>query len=361
LKTKLLVDKLRDLGVLTKEEFLFLLQNRMEAKDQVFSYASDARDEVFGKEIFIRGLLEFTNHCKNDCLYCGIRRSNHKAERYRLGPEEILAASAEGYELGFRTFVLQGGEDPHYGSETVAGVVREIKASFPDAAVTLSLGERSHKTYALWREAGADRYLLRHETRNPSHYASLHPKSMSLANRLRCLSDLKELGYQVGCGFMVGSPGQTLEHLVEDLLYVKELSPHMVGIGPFIPHKDTPFKDHPAGDVDLTLFLLGLLRLMEPKLLLPATTALGTLDNFGREKGVLAGANVIMPILTPAKDRKKYLLYDNKICVGDAAKACRFCVERRMGEIGYNINGSRGDHPGVLSSRSGAGDLTVNP
>jgi biotin synthase len=345
LKTKILVEKLQENGVLTKEEFLLLLQNREEAKDLLFSLASGVRDEVFGKEIFIRGLLEFTNYCKNDCLYCGIRRSNPMAERYRLSQEEILDACGEGYSLGFRTFVLQGGEDPHYDKETVAGIVREIKASYPDVAVTLSLGERSREAYALWRKAGADRYLLRHETRNPDHYASLHPKGMSLANRLRCLSDLKDLGFQVGCGFMVGSPGQTAEHLVEDLLYIKELSPHMVGIGPFIPHKDTPFKDHPAGDVDLTLFLLGILRLMEPKLLLPATTALGTLDNFGREKGVLAGANVIMPILTPAKDRKKYLLYDNKICIGDAASACRFCVQRRMGEIGYNINGSRGDHP----------------
>jgi biotin synthase len=350
LKTKLLVDKLQSSGVLSKEEFLFLLENRESAKDYVFSLASEARDRVFGKEIFIRGLLEFTNYCKNDCLYCGIRRSNRNAERYRLTGEEILSACGEGFELGFRTFVLQGGEDPYYTRDMVSDIVREIKRSFSDVAVTLSLGERSYDTYAKWREAGADRYLLRHETRNPDHYASLHPKGMSLNNRLRCLGDLKTLGYQVGCGFMVGSPGQTLWHLVEDLLYIKELSPHMVGIGPFIPHKDTPFKDHPAGDVDLTLFLLGLLRLMEPRLLLPATTALGTLDPLGREKGVLAGANVIMPILTPPKDRKKYLLYDNKICVGDAAGVCRVCVQRRMGDIGYEINTSRGDHPSCFDN-----------
>ncbi|MDR2353888.1 MAG: [FeFe] hydrogenase H-cluster radical SAM maturase HydE, partial [Deltaproteobacteria bacterium] len=315
----------------------------------LFQKARETRDRVFHKEIFLRGLLEFSSYCKNDCLYCGIRRSNLNAERYRLSLEEILECCHEGYSLGFRTFVLQSGEDPHFTDKYLAEIVSALKNSFPDTAITLSVGERSPSAYALWKKAGADRYLLRHETRNPLHYQKLHPASMSLQNRLDCLRTLKDLGYQVGCGFMVGSPYQTTEHLADDLLFIKELKPHMVGIGPFIPHHDTPFKDFAAGSVELTLYLLGIIRLLEPKVLLPATTALGTLDDLGREKGVLSGANVIMPILTPASVRKKYLLYDNKICIGDKAQLCRFCVERRMDNIGYNINVSRGDYPGFIS------------
>jgi biotin synthase len=341
-----LLDLLERDGALTAAGYAGLIRSRTpELAADLFARASAARDRVFGKGVFIRGLLEFSNHCRNDCLYCGIRRSNRKAERYRMTPEEILETCGSGHALGFRTFVLQSGEDPHYRPEAVAGIVSEIKASFPDCAVTLSLGEHPAEAYALWRRAGADRYLLRHETRDPGHYASLHPASMSVATRVRCLRTLKELGYQVGCGFMVGTPGQTPEMLAEDLLFVKELGPHMVGIGPFIPHKDTPLASAPAGSVDETLFLLGMLRLMEPKLLLPATTALGTLDGSGREKGILAGANVIMPILTPMGMRGKYLLYDNKICTGDASSACRMCVERRMQSIGHVIRAGRGDHP----------------
>jgi biotin synthase len=317
-----------------------------ESEAYLAARAREVRDRVFGKGVFLRGLLEFSNHCRNDCLYCGIRKSNRVVGRYRLGQEEILACCAEGHALGFRTFVLQSGEDPHYTDTYVAEIVSSIKNAFPDSAITLSLGERGHDAYALWKKAGADRYLLRHETRNPGHYARLHPASMSLPNRLGCLRALRGLGYQVGCGFMVGSPYQTTGHLAEDLLYIKELSPHMVGIGPFIPHKDTPFASMPAGDVGLTLFLLGMIRLMEPNVLLPATTALGTLDQEGREKGVLAGANVIMPILTPPGVRGKYLLYDNKICVGDKAAECRLCVARRMFGVGHMVDQSRGDHPG---------------
>ncbi|MDR2352118.1 MAG: [FeFe] hydrogenase H-cluster radical SAM maturase HydE, partial [Deltaproteobacteria bacterium] len=331
-----LIDKLAVSQTLSGSELLALLENRTQVADYLFQVAREVRDQIFGKDIYIRGLLEFTNYCKNNCLYCGIRKGNTKAERYRLNQKEILERSAEGYSLGFRTFVLQGGEDPFYSPNYIADIVREIKASFPDIAITLSLGEHPSSSYELWYSAGADRYLLRHETRNALHYASLHPTEMSLSNRLKCLQTLKDLGYQVGCGFMVGSPGQTLSHLVEDLLFVKEFSPHMVGIGPFIPHHDTPLGEFPAGDVDLTLFLLALLRLLEPKLLLPATTALGSLDSFGREKGILAGANVIMPILTPPGVRKKYLLYDNKICTGDTAQACRFCVQKRVEGIGHN-------------------------
>jgi biotin synthase len=333
-------------GTLPADGFAELIRGRTpESAGYLFAKASEARDRVFGKAVFMRGLLEFSNHCANDCLYCGIRRSNRSVERYRLSGPEILEACSAGHGLGFRTFVLQSGEDRFYGPGLVAGIVSEIKASFPDSAVTLSLGEHPTESYALWRRAGADRYLLRHETRDPAHYASLHPRGMDVEARVRCLYALKGLGYQVGCGFMVGTPGQTPELLARDLLFVKELGPHMVGIGPFIPHRDTPLASAPPGDVDETLYLLAILRLMGPKLLIPATTALGTLDGTGREKGVMAGANVIMPILTPAAVRGKYLLYDNKICTGDASSACRACVQRRMESVGHSVSLGRGDHP----------------
>ncbi|MDR2613522.1 MAG: [FeFe] hydrogenase H-cluster radical SAM maturase HydE [Deltaproteobacteria bacterium] len=345
-RTRQLIDRLARERVLSAGEFAELLRSRGPGDaEHLRALASEARDRVFGKSVFLRGLLEFSNYCRNDCLYCGIRRSNRRAERYRLSPEEILETCAQGHALGFRTFVLQSGEDPRYTPETMAGIIAEIKASFPDTALTLSLGEHPAGAYALWRKAGADRYLLRHETRNRDHYAELHPPTMTIESRVRCLHALRELGYQVGCGFMVGSPGQTPERLAEDLLFIHELSPHMVGIGPFIPHKDTPLASAAPGSVDETLFLLGILRLMDPKLLLPATTALGTLDGTGREKGVLAGANVIMPILTPSEVRAKYLLYDNKICTGDASSACRMCVQHRMESIGHVVDTVRGDHP----------------
>ncbi|MDR1081905.1 MAG: [FeFe] hydrogenase H-cluster radical SAM maturase HydE [Deltaproteobacteria bacterium] len=347
--TRRLTDELAREGTLTARGFADLIRGRTpESAEYLFSLASEARDRVFGKGVFMRGLIEFSNHCRNDCLYCGIRRSNRLVERYRLTPEEILETCSAGHSLGFRTFVLQSGEDPGFGPGLVAETVSRIKASFPDSAVTLSLGEHPPETYALWRAAGADRYLLRHETRNPEHYASLHPRDMTVATRVKCLRTLKELGYQVGCGFMVGSPGQTPELLAEDLLFIRELRPHMVGIGPFIPHRDTPLASAPPGSVDETLYLLGILRLMDPRLLIPATTALGTLDGTGREKGVAAGANVIMPILTPMGVRGKYLLYDNKICTGDASSACRMCVQRRMESIGREIDTARGDHPDLL-------------
>jgi biotin synthase len=292
----------------------------------------------------VRGLIEFTNYCKNDCFYCGIRRSNRQAQRYRLTEEEILDCCLEGYELGFRTYVLQGGEDPYFTPERIAALVREIKKRHPDCAVTLSVGEYPREVYALWREAGADRYLLRHETANNEHYRSLHPKEMDPENRKRCLWDLKDLGYQVGCGFMVGSPGQTPEYLADDMLFIHELQPDMVGIGPFIPQHDTPFRDQPAGTLELTLFLLGLIRLMQPDVLLPATTALGTIHPLGREKGIQAGANVCMPNLSPVGVREKYALYDNKICTGDEAAQCRHCLSARMQSIGYQVVVSRGDH-----------------
>jgi biotin synthase len=312
--------------------------------------ATALRKKHYGNDIYIRGLIEFTSCCKNDCLYCGLRASNRNAQRYRLSKDEILDCCRQGHELGFRTFVLQGGEDPHYTDEMLVGITSSIRKSYPDCAITLSLGEMSRESLAALREAGADRYLLRHETANKRHYELLHPKSMSFENRMRQLWEMKELGYQVGCGFMVGSPGQTVECLADDLVFIQRLKPHMVGIGPFIPHKDTPFAAEPQGGLDLTLALLGIIRLILPKALIPSTTALGTIDPWGREKGVLAGANVVMPNLSPVGVRKKYMLYDNKICTGEEAAECRHCLHGRMKRIGCGIAVSRGDPAGSRSA-----------
>ena len=298
----------------------------------------------FGNKIYIRGLIEFTNYCKNDCYYCGIRCSNNKANRYRLNKEQILSCCANGYELGFRTFVLQGGEDPFFSDEVLADIIIAIKKNHPDCALTLSIGERSLESYEALFTAGADRYLLRHETANPTHYSLLHPETLSLANRLHCLKNLKEIGYQVGTGFMVGSPFQTTDNLIEDLLLINKFKPQMIGIGPFIPHHDTPFRDKNSGTLQQTLRLIAMLRLMLPKALIPATTALGTIDPCGREKGILAGANVVMPNLSPVMVRSKYSLYDNKICTGEEAAECINCLKMRMQKIGYEIVVDRGDY-----------------
>ena len=304
---------------------------------------TEKRSSETSTKVFPRGLIEFTNYCKNNCYYCGIRRDNNHADRYRLSKDEMLECCKNGYDLGFRTFVLQGGEDPYYTDERMVDIIRSIKLLYPECAITLSIGEKSRESYALFRKAGADRYLLRHETANEEHYGKLHPASMSLPNRKQCLYYLKELGYQVGAGFMVGSPGQTLDCIAEDLIFLQELKPHMIGIGPFIPHHDTIYANEKAGSVELTLFLLSVIRLMLPKVLLPATTALGTLDPFGREKGIEAGANVVMPNLSPVKNRKLYDLYDNKICTGEEAAECKGCLSRRMEKIGYQLVYERGD------------------
>ncbi len=337
-----LIDKLQETSQLAKEEWVALIQNRnQDAAQYLFEKARRLQHQYFGNKIYTRGLIEFTNYCKN---YCGIRRSNKKAQRYRLSREQIMECCQDGYGLGFRTFVLQGGEDGWFTQEALEELVDTIKTTYPDCAVTLSLGERSRESYEGLFRAGADRYLLRHETADEAHYESLHPKELSAERRKQCLWDLKEIGYQTGTGFMVGSPGQTPQHLAEDLLFIRELQPHMVGIGPFIPHHDTPFAAEKEGTVELTLFLTGLLRLMLPKALLPATTALGTIDPSGREKAILAGANVVMPNLSPTSVRKKYELYDNKICTGDEAAECRNCLNQRMEKIGYQLITDRGDY-----------------
>lgn len=306
--------------------------------------AREVADGIYGKEVYVRGLIEFTNYCKNDCYYCGIRRSNREAQRYRLTEEEIMECAHEGYKLGFRTFVLQGGEDPFFTDDKICSIVQHIRHEYPDCAITLSIGEKDKESYKRYFDAGANRYLLRHETADNEHYCRLHPPELSLENRKKCLRDLKEIGYQVGCGFMVGSPYQTVDTLYEDLQFIKELSPHMVGIGPFIPQHATPFADEKAGTLEQTLRLLSIIRLIHPHVLLPATTALGTIHPQGRELGIKAGANVVMPNLSPVSVRKKYELYDNKICTGDEAAECRMCLQNRMAQIGYQVVVARGDY-----------------
>lgn len=340
-----ILDKFLETHILSTEEYLELLSLREnpETVKRLQDEAVRLRKQYYGDKVFTRGLIEFTNYCKNNCYYCGIRKGNHHVDRYRLTCDEIMECCRSGYALGYRTFVLQGGEDPYYTDERIVEIVRSIKQEFPDCAVTLSIGEKSYESYQRFREAGADRYLLRHETADEELYRSLHPAEMKLSNRKQCLYHLKELGYQVGAGFMVGPPGQTMQHLAEDLYFLQELKPQMVGIGPFIPHHDTTYANEPAGSVELTLFLLSILRIMLPRVLLPATTALGTLDPLGREKGLAVGANVVMPNLSPVKNRKKYELYDNKICTGEEATECRGCLSRRVERAGYRLVEERGD------------------
>ena len=342
--TALLIEKLNNTHSLNKDEALQLIKQGAQHKKLLFALAQETAQKSFGRQIFVRGLIEFTNYCKNDCYYCGIRRSNKNAARYRLTQEEILECCRAGYGLGFRTFVLQGGEDYFYSDDDIAAIVRAIKVQHPDCAVTLSIGERSRETYALWKKAGADRYLLRHETADCTHYAKLHPAELSPQNRQNCLYTLKELSYQAGAGFMVGSPYQTAENLADDLMFLQKLRPQMIGIGPFIPHHDTPFKDEPAGSVELTLVLLAVLRLLFPHVLLPATTALGTLAPDGRLLGIKAGANVIMPNLSPQNVRGKYLLYDNKLHTGAEAAEALNELQREVASIGYRIVSARGDY-----------------
>lgn len=340
-----LIDRLHKEHTLTRGEFITLIKERDE--ENASYLASLAREEavkIYENGVFPRGLVEFTNYCKNNCYYCGIQGSNQYANRYRLSKDEILSACENGYQLGYRSFVLQGGEDPHYSDDVMVPIVSQIRKRYQDCAITLSLGERSKESYQKLYDAGADRYLLRHEAATPELYQKLHPESLSLENRIQCLWNLKEIGYAVGTGFMVGAPYQTVENLVDDLLFIQKLDPQMVGIGPFVPHHDTKFKDYPSGTVELTTYLTSILRLMNPHLLLPATTALGTIDPRGREKGILAGANVVMPNLSPVAVRKDYSLYDNKICTGEEAAECAGCLGRRLASIDYELVFTRGDY-----------------
>jgi len=329
---------------LSLSSFERILRERTEEDEELArQLARECTEKYYGRGVYTRGLIEFTNFCKNNCHYCGIQRGNKEVERYRLSKEEILSCCEEGYRLGFRTFVLQGGEDPYFTDEKIVEIVQTIKKAFPDCAVTLSIGEKSRASYEKYFLAGADRYLLRHETADKEHYQYLHPKELSWEHRMRCLKDLKEIGFQVGCGFMVGSPHQTAKTLAKDLYFIQEFQPDMCGIGPFIPQHATVFAKETAGTLQDTLFLLSLLRLIHPNMLIPATTALGTIDKRGRELGILSGANVLMPNLSPTAVRKKYLLYDNKICTGDESAQCRACLSRRMESVGAHLLVDRGD------------------
>lgn len=317
--------------------------NKSKPSEGLLGEAVTIRKKYYGEKVFVRGLIEFTNYCKNNCYYCGIRNDNKNVHRYRLTEKQILQCADEGHRLGFNTYVLQGGEDSYFTDKIMCGIIYNIKAKYPECAITLSIGEKSKESYKAYKDAGADRYLLRHETADDAHYRKLHPSYMSLENRKHCLYTLRELGYQVGAGFMVGSPYQTSENLAEDLLFLKDLQPHMVGIGPFIPQKDSPFAEENGGTLELTLTMLALVRLMLPKVLLPSTTALGTIDPMGREKGFSAGANVVMPNLSPTNVRKDYSLYDNKICTGDEAAQCIMCLKGRIERAGYEMDMGRGD------------------
>ena len=340
-----ILDHIQDTQNITREELKWILDSENDSvTEELYRRARETAAIYYENKIYIRGLIEFTNYCKNNCYYCGIRCANKQAERYRLTLDQILSCCETGWNLGFRTFVLQGGEDLYFTDEKICEIVREIKKRYPECAVTLSIGEKSEESYQAYFDAGADRYLLRHETADETHYRKLHPEQMSLFFRKNCLKILKKIGYQTGCGFMVGSPGQTVDTLFEDLMFIKELEPEMVGIGPFIPHKDTPFAEEPAGTLEMTLRLLSIIRLIHPHVLLPATTALGTIDPKGREKGILAGANVVMPNLSPLNVRDKYKLYDNKICTGDEAAECKACMAARMKSIGYEVVTARGDY-----------------
>ncbi len=340
-----IIDKLKTEQMLYKSEFKLLLEGLDEESSKyLYEQAREVADSIFSNNIYVRGLIEFTNYCKNDCYYCGIRAGNKNADRYRLSKEQILDCAKQGYELGFRTFVLQGGEDMSYSDEAIVDIVSSIHSEYEDTAITLSIGERSYESYKKYFDAGADRYLLRHETVNEEHYNKLHPNILNISNRVKCLENLKEIGYQVGTGIMVGSPYQTTDNIIEDLMFIKEFKPHMVGIGPYIAHKDTPFAGMKNGTLELTLRLLSIIRLMLPEVLIPSTTALGTIDPKGRELGILAGANVVMPNLSPTDVREKYMLYNNKICTGDEAAECKNCLDLRLQSIGYKIVIDRGDH-----------------
>lgn len=337
-----LIEELREKKNLTDGQLKELIETDVYDKE-LFASAVDIREKAYGKDVYIRGLIEISSYCKNDCYYCGIRKSNDKAQRYRISREEILECCVTGYDLGFRTFVLQGGEDPYFTDERICGIVSEIKEKFPGCAVTLSLGEKSRESYQQYFDAGADRYLLRHETAGADHYKKLHPEDLSQGHRMQCLQDLKEIGYQVGSGFMVGSPYQKTEDLISDLRFLQELQPDMIGIGPFITHQDTPFREFTSGELTLCLRMVAILRHLFPEVLLPATTALGTIHPNGRELGLLAGANVVMPNLSPVGVREKYSLYDNKICTGEEAAECRGCLENRVASAGFQIVVDRGD------------------
>ena len=343
-KTRELIDRLEDDHSLSEEEYKYLIEHESgEARDYIAPKARAVCDSVYGKEIYVRGLIEFSNYCRNNCYYCGIRGGNKNCERYRLTKDEILDRCRYGYKYGFRTIVLQSGEDMTYTDDVFCDIINAIKSEFPDIALTISIGERPYDTYKRYFDAGADRFLLRHETADEEHYNKLHPKEMSFKTRMECIQNLRDIGYAVGIGMMVGSPCQTTAHLAKDLKFIEDFQPEMCGIGPFIPHEDTPFREYPAGSYESTLYLLSIVRLICSHLLLPATTALGTIHPEGREMGILAGANIMMPNLSPESTQEKYKLYNDKIKTGEAVDVENSELARRIEKIGYKIVSARGD------------------
>lgn len=343
-ETKLLIEKLNTTSSLDTDEYEYLIDNRdEEAAALLRDYAVKKRQEIYGNKVFIRGLIEISNICKNDCYYCGIRKSNTNCQRYRLTKEEILECCNDGYKLGFRTFVLQGGEDGYFTDDVLCDLISTIRGKYPDCAITLSLGERTKESYQKLFDSGANRYLLRHETADSAHYSKLHPEELTLQNRMECLNNLKKIGFQTGCGFMVESPYQKTEHLAQDLKFIEIFSPQMCGVGPFIPHKDTIFNDCDAGNVDLCCYLLSIIRLIKPNILLPATTALSSAKKDGRQRGILSGANVVMPNLSPLSVRKKYELYDGKVATDEESAQSLKLLKKSMQDIGYEVVVDRGD------------------
>lgn len=340
-----IIEKLYKTNDASKEELLYLLDNIDEnSKELLIKRANETRKKYYENKVYMRGLIELTSFCKKDCLYCGLRRHNKNADRYRLTLDEILECVRKGDKLGYKTFVLQGGEDEYFTDDKMVEIIKAIKSEFPDNAITLSLGERSYDSYKRMYDAGSDRYLLRHESASKELYESIHPGE-PFEKRRNCLKNLKDIGYQSGAGFMVGIPGQTNEDLVNDLRFVKEFEPAMCGIGPFIPHKDTPLRNYEHGSLEKTVICLAIVRLLLPKVLLPATTALSSIDPKGREEGLKAGGNVIMPNLSPMSVRKKYSLYDNKAYILDEDAEYRTMIEQKINEAGYEVEVSRGDNP----------------
>lgn len=339
-----IIDKLYLTNNLKYEELVYILNNIGEnEREYLVQKAHETRLKSYGNKVFFRGLIEFSNYCKKLCKYCGINGSNKDVDRYRLNLEDILLSCDKGYELGLRTFVLQSGEDDYFTDDMIIDLITKIKEKYPNVAITLSIGEKSYMSYEKYFNAGADRYLLRHETASKELFNKIH-KNTNFENRIECLWNLKKIGYQVGSGFMVGIPNQSKEDLAEDILFIKKLEPEMVGIGPFIPHKDTIYKYEVGGTLEDTITMIALTRLFLPNSLLPATTALGTINPLGREKGLKAGANVVMPNLSPTSVREKYALYDGKICTGEEAAECMSCIEKRIVSSGFTIDLSRGDH-----------------
>lgn len=340
-----LLEQLKRRERLSSEEYFYLLSNYDSSTlATANAMAKEVSQKQFGREIYLRGLIEISNYCHNNCYYCGIRAGNSTIERYRLSKEEIMECCLQGQALGFKTVVLQGGEDTRQTDTWITEVVTEIRKNFPELAITLSLGEHSAEAYQAFFQAGANRYLLRHETFNRSHYEKMHPSIMSYEHRIECLRTLKHIGFQTGTGMMVGAPFQTLENLVEDILFIQELEPQMIGIGPFLPQKDTPFGTYAKGSMELTLLLISIFRLLFPQALIPATTSLSTIAPNGREKGILAGANVLMPNLSPLEQRKKYMLYDNKVSLGAESAQAINELSLRLERIGYTISNQRGDY-----------------